>query len=595
MKKILCAAQALVLCALLLLPLSAASLPQSTSVQSVIAAADAHVGVDTAGAAVSLFEGGTRTLSECFGYADIEKRLPVTAADGFELGTLSGIFVALAVQELCAEGKMAMDADVTDYLPAAFVKKLDLAYPVTLRRLLHNTAGFAGRGFEHSFSKPSYTFATLEEALLAEIPQQHTAPGSVHAYSSFGIGLAAYAVECVSGLSYAEFLTQRILAPLQMTHTYPDGALAADVSSGHRQTGSGTFAVAAGKGRSYAGIYPATGAVSTQADLEKLLAHLLSRDDLAVLLAPIAEENGYFGAPLLGGRALVGGGFYLAGAGEGFTAAISIDPIFKKAALALSNTKGSTWHTLACTLLGGLADPTAEAFSEGLPDLKGFEGVYAPATLEGDTLVGLLAIAEQGVQLKLDDAGVLYFGDRPLRQLQPGLFADAEGDTPILQVLYTVEGEVTALLTPTGESYLPVSALRQRVPTTLLLVLMALLAVYFLLGGAFSLLQALRARNDGDWRPSVRFALPWLFSGAQGVLVLLQILVARLCGNTAFASFFSALSILTLLFAIATIATLVLAAITAFTERGRTARVMRHITCYLAFVLLCVYFHVMLF
>ena len=55
--------------------------------------------------------------------------------------------------------------------------------------------------------------------MLAHEPEQIYEPGTVTAYSNWGVALAAYIVECVSGMSFADYVHQNIFEPLGMEHT----------------------------------------------------------------------------------------------------------------------------------------------------------------------------------------------------------------------------------------------------------------------------------------------------------------------------------------------------------------------------------------
>ena len=135
MKRLICALAAFLLILVSLTPLSA-TVPQHTGIARVTSAVQACVGTDTPGAAVVLFENGTRILYEGYGYADVSARTLVTAQSSFELGEISSLFVALAVQKLADAGALELDRDVAYYLPADFMEKLGLAHRLTLNDLL---------------------------------------------------------------------------------------------------------------------------------------------------------------------------------------------------------------------------------------------------------------------------------------------------------------------------------------------------------------------------------------------------------------------------------------------------------------------------
>lgn len=582
------------LLAALMLPILAAT-PQNAAVAAVQEAVGASLGADTPGAAVVLFENGQRVMLEGFGYADIGERTLLTADTAFELGALSRLFVLMACERLATEGRLDLNADVTTYLPADFVEKLKLSYTTTVSDLLYGMASFEGRSFDLRFDKPSYCFDTLREALLSEVPAQLAVPGSFYSDSAFGIGLAAFAVECITGVPYAEYVTQSILVPLGMTQTLLDPRADSPIQApakGHIVTGEGSFAVAARDGRSYAGIWPADGAISTAADLSLLMAHLLHDEGMRTLLST-CRKNGVFDISPLG-ASVTNGAASTTGKTTHFAATLALDARNGKAVLVLTNTADSALHALPSMLCGIVPGINVEA--DGMPDLSNYEGVYAPATLERDSLVGRLAIKDRAVRVKANEDGTLQCGEQRLRQIARGVFADAdaEGQVAVLQFLLTVEGEIIAMTDARGESYLPVAFLQQSAPAAVLYVLLLLCVLYFLAGGIWVVFSAVSAYLRGERGMPRRFLLTWVCSALLALLALLQVLVGTALGASAMASFFTALSVLSLFAAIAATVSYLFAFFTAFGERGRGGRVVRNALVFLGLLFLCGYWNLIL-
>ena len=582
---LLCAA---LLCTAFLLPLSAAVLPKNTACAAAMEQIGESLGVDTPGAAVLLYENGARVMFEPLGYADISARTLVTADTAFEIGALSGIFVSLAVADLAANGFVDPDRDIAAYLPADFVGKLDLKYAVTLRDLLYGTAGFEGRNTDLRFTRPAYCFDTLEEALLSEVPAQIAAPGTFSGASPFSLGLAAYVVECVAGRPYAEFAAERILSPLGMTSTILDPRKKTEIknaATGHIQTGEGVFATAAKNGRSYAGLWPADGAISTLADLDALCGYLFAH---ASAFAPAPSDtvldfyplgfSGYAGGNACG---LVTSTVY-------FGAALSLDAENDRLALVLTNVAESDLLKLPATLFGGAVGKVIEKTEEE-NELKTYAGQYLPATLGRGGLFGRMTSVSEGVKVSANDDGTLLFGDRRLRPLGNGAFADADAVEDIAAVVFTLstEGKVKSILTAEGTAYLPASFLEYPFVAGALSFLLFGFAVFFLLGGFFSLLGAVFSRLREGERIPWRFVFPWIFAGLLGLFVLLQMMVVKRYENAAVASFFGAMSVLGMIAAICAVIAFLLAVFTAFTERGRFTRVIRASILLLFFLLLC--------
>ena len=268
------------------LAVGASIVPADPLVSRIHEQLDLYLGKDTPGAAVVLLRRDAPLFIEGFGYASIEDRNRLITQDAtFELGEVSSLFVALAVYVLAEEGKLSLDQDITTYLPKEAVGRLKLNYVTTLRHLLLGTAGFEGRSFDLIFGKDAHRFDSLEKALWADVPEQLYLPGEYYSASPFGIALAAYVVECVTGARYEDYVRERILAPLGMTHTFlnpTEDTVLEQTTVGHVKTNSGEFATGKRQGRSYGGLYPATGAYSTAADMALLMDFLMFGEPLGI-------------------------------------------------------------------------------------------------------------------------------------------------------------------------------------------------------------------------------------------------------------------------------------------------------------------------
>ena len=195
---------------------------------------------DIAGATVSVVKDGKLLFAKGYGYADVEKKKPVSAQETlFRPGSISKLFTWTAIMQLYEQGKLDLDRDVNDYLdykiPEAFGK------PITLKNILTHTPGFEEQIkdlFSVDSSKPN-----LGEYLKSHIPARIYPPGTVPAYSNYATAVAGYIVERVSGRPFDEYVAENILKPLKMTRSTFTQPLPSDLaplmSNGYR-LGSGT-------------------------------------------------------------------------------------------------------------------------------------------------------------------------------------------------------------------------------------------------------------------------------------------------------------------------------------------------------------------
>lgn len=140
------------------------------------------------------------------GYADLKLRTPVTEETLFQIGSVSKSFTALALMQLWDEGRLDLEAPVTDYLPWWEVQS-DFE-PIRVEHLLTHTAGIPGNR-DDIFSSPYMAWALRE---------QRTAwpPGSRFHYSNVGYQSLHALLEAVSGETYADLIERRLFDPLEM-------------------------------------------------------------------------------------------------------------------------------------------------------------------------------------------------------------------------------------------------------------------------------------------------------------------------------------------------------------------------------------------
>lgn len=149
------------------------------------------------------------------GFANLELQVPASIANVFEIGSISKQFTAYAILILLEHGKTDLQSPVGRYLP-----ELPESWgAVTLDRLLSHTSGLPD--LEDAFGYGIYRetpgdaeFMTRLLALTVEFN-----PGDKWRYSNTNYWLLAKVIEKVSGLAYADFMKQRIFAPLGMKST----------------------------------------------------------------------------------------------------------------------------------------------------------------------------------------------------------------------------------------------------------------------------------------------------------------------------------------------------------------------------------------
>ncbi|MFE8699978.1 serine hydrolase domain-containing protein [Cytobacillus sp. FJAT-54145] len=169
-------------------------------------------------AGFAFVKGDEVIYSHAFGYENLEEKTPATVEETkFRIGSISKLFVGTAAMMLVDQGKLDLHKDINEYLtefevPTAFNK------PITLHHLLTHTGGFDED--LNGFSEESYKdVLDLSVYLKEEMPSMVREPGMAIQYSNYGISLAAYIVELVSGLPYETFVEEHIFNKVGMNNS----------------------------------------------------------------------------------------------------------------------------------------------------------------------------------------------------------------------------------------------------------------------------------------------------------------------------------------------------------------------------------------
>lgn len=171
------------------------------------------------GCAVGVSLNGEPVFQKAFGLAEMEHNIPNTAQTIFESGSVAKQFTAAAVVLLQQDGKLNIDDPVRKYVP----EFPEYDRPVTIRHLLTHTAGLRDWGSVMSLTGAGRGDRVITQDIAFDviIRQKHLdfSPGAEYSYSNSGYNLAAVIVERVSKRKFNDFLTERLLKPLGMTHS----------------------------------------------------------------------------------------------------------------------------------------------------------------------------------------------------------------------------------------------------------------------------------------------------------------------------------------------------------------------------------------
>jgi CubicO group peptidase (beta-lactamase class C family) len=236
------------------------------------------------GATVAIVHNGEILMSHGYGVANTAPREPVDDATTlFRIGSISKLFVWIAVMQQVAAGKIDLHADVNTYLkdfeiPATFPE------PITMMHLMTHTPGFEDRSLGLFASGPR-TVGDFHQTLMTLMPKRIMLPGRYAAYSNYGAALAAHVVEVTSGENWDDYVDRHIVKPLGMGYTTTrqpvPKPLDEHLSKGYWRE-AGRFVEVPFE---YITIPPAGSISSSAADMARFMNELLAKGDTPVLSA----------------------------------------------------------------------------------------------------------------------------------------------------------------------------------------------------------------------------------------------------------------------------------------------------------------------
>lgn len=181
------------------------------------------------GLAVLVLKDGKKLFERGYGLRDLQSAERIDPHTNFRLASCSKQFTAMAIMLLVHDGKLRYDQTLTGIFPdfPAYGKS------ITIRNLLNHTAGLqdyeslmdqadapnSTYPFPHHWTAENQIQDAEVLTLLEQTGHAMFPPATQWYYSNSGYVILGLVVAKVSGQPFADFLQQRIFAPLKMDHT----------------------------------------------------------------------------------------------------------------------------------------------------------------------------------------------------------------------------------------------------------------------------------------------------------------------------------------------------------------------------------------
>jgi CubicO group peptidase (beta-lactamase class C family) len=376
------------------------------------------------GLSLAVYSKGKPVFVKGFGFADLEKRIPISTKTVFRVGSITKEFTAAAIMLLVEEKKLKLSESVRKILP----EYPGIPSEVTIEHLLSHTSGI----FNYT-DLPNWAELENKSMPRAELISHFLSqpadfkPGESWNYSNSGYYLLGLVIESVSGVSYRDFVDQRLVKKSGMQST---GYCKEDIDQPLQA--KGYEGLVDGKWREAKPInmehpFAAGGMCSTAEDLALwatalMRGEIVSRESLQWMETPVHRKNQPPSDKMQVGRAgmmiydemghrYVGGG----GSIEGFISTLDTYPNDELVVVSLGNTMSYTQIFIAISAARSVFGLIKD---EVITDAQ------------GKSLAGNYVNAESGLTLSIIwDQGQLFATVQPKGQsVEPAMRLLSRGD-----------------------------------------------------------------------------------------------------------------------------------------------------------------------
>jgi CubicO group peptidase (beta-lactamase class C family) len=190
---------------------------------------------DVPAVSLAIVKDGKVLLAKGYGVRRMGEPAPADAKTNFGIASNTKVFTAVALGLLAEEGKLQWDAPVVRYLPWFQMWDPYVTRELTVRDLLVHRSGL-GLGAGDLLWWPSSTYTRRQIAERLRYIRPATSFRSAYAYDNVLYLIAGEVIESLSGQSYEDFISARILNKVGMSGSnvrHSDAAKAGNIAAPH--------------------------------------------------------------------------------------------------------------------------------------------------------------------------------------------------------------------------------------------------------------------------------------------------------------------------------------------------------------------------
>ena len=171
------------------------------------------------GIAVAIIKDGKIVISKGYGVSNIKTQQKVDGNTLFGIASNSKSFTAAALAMLVDEGKINWDDKVIQYLPEFKMYNTYVTQEFTIRDLLTHRSGLGLGAGDLMIWPDGHNFTSKDIVKNIQYLKPVSAFRSKYDYDNLLYVIAGEVIEKVSGLTWCQFIEQRIMKPIGMDHS----------------------------------------------------------------------------------------------------------------------------------------------------------------------------------------------------------------------------------------------------------------------------------------------------------------------------------------------------------------------------------------
>lgn len=167
------------------------------------------------GLSIAIVKDGKILFTRGYGFKDLKRKEPVNSQTLFSIASNSKLFTAVAIGILVDEGKVSWNSKVIDKIPWFQMFDPYVTREITVKDTLCHRSGL-GLGAGDLLWWPSSSYSREEIIKRIRFIPPSSSFRSGYAYNNLLFLVAGKIIESVSGMSWEDFVTRRILQPVGM-------------------------------------------------------------------------------------------------------------------------------------------------------------------------------------------------------------------------------------------------------------------------------------------------------------------------------------------------------------------------------------------